>query len=195
MRKVLLSLVAVMSLFAVENNTKNISSQPSNKSDKKIIQKKKMDDEKHLTRQQMFVLAKKHINYVIDYKDFLRKLNQKQLDYKKPVILLIGTPDCKWTKEEMIDLLGYPPLWKEVKNNFTLVNVNLLKDKLPEEFLISITPTMYFVSPINGSILTNKPVAGYVDKDDLLVYLKGLKKAWDIYLKKQKINKRGGINE
>jgi len=187
MKKILLSaLLLSSSLFAGASPTAQVD---LNKTNNKKITNNVINKKINMNK-----LAIQHQNYVIDYQTFLQRLKNHKLDYNKPVILLVGTPDCKWTVQEMKEILGYPPLWNEVRNNFTLVFVNLLKDKLPEAFLISITPTMYFVSPINGNILTDKPVAGYVDKNELVEYLKGLKKAWDIYLKKQKLNKnkKGG---
>jgi len=185
MKKILLSAIVIASLFASNTNIK--VEKDINTTVKSNI--KKTINNENISMQQMLALAQKHFNYVLSYKDFLKKLSHKELDPKKPVLLVIGTPDCKWTKKEMIDMLGYPPLWEEIKNNFTVVYVNLLKDKLPSVFLVSITPTIYVLSPITGNILTDKPIAGYVDKNEFVSYLKTLKKAWNMYLEKLKTKK------
>jgi len=105
MKKILLNSIITASLFASNTNTKI---------EKDINTIAKSNIKKTINNQN---LTQKHFKYVLNYQDFLKKLSHKKLDTKKPILLVIGTPDCKWTKKRTRQTAG--------SNVYLLVNAVL----------------------------------------------------------------------
>jgi hypothetical protein len=155
------------------------------------------DIQKNIQNQKEQIIQKANMNskYIIPYKNFKELLKEHKFKKNKLILLVVGTPECPWTRKEFVDLLGYDPLWKYIKHNYYIVFANLKTDNLPDTMLISTMPTMFVLSPLTGSIIVDKPVVGYVNKNQLLDYLKKVHKGWEMYLQRVINKEKGNKNE